>query len=435
MGRAKGSKETKPRKNSPSEAEALRRLEVMNMRPLEPYPGNTELLWRYACKECGREQQRPLKKWKGFGCKVCAKKVPRERIEAALSSSLLELDGVHSSAHRVPVKCSRCLKTFELDIFQYLEGTRVAPCRNCQAREPSRKEILSRVERAGFRATQGLPKRVAELFPFECATCGRVQLRSINSFDAGKRCKYCAGAYVDPEDAYRLFRSKGLRPLVPYPGGARARWLSECEVCGEQPSPSYTSLAIGQSSGCGFCSGKEVNPTSATKVMRENGFEPLVPYPGSLKPWKSKCLTCGKTPTPSYSSVKDGKRCIFCFPGGIDFNLPGHLYLITNVELEAHKFGIQTFNSPRLASHVRRGWDLQFLFLFQNGEEAHAVEQQVKRWIREDLGIARGAEKSDMPVGGHTETLPMEAIEIAEIAKQVLVFASNDSFTVEVLEG
>lgn len=429
----KGSRETKPRKNSPSEQEALRRLDEMNMTPLEPYPGNTEMLWRYACKECGREQQRPLKKWRGFGCKVCAKKISRERVEAALTPSLLELDGVYSTAHRIPVKCSRCAERYELDIWQYLDGNRVAPCRNCQSRTPSEEEILARIEKVGFKATQGLPKLVAELFPFECATCGRIQQRTINSFDAGKGCKYCAGSYIDPEDAYRLFRSKKLKPLVPYPGGAHARWLCECEVCGEQPSPSYTSLVIGQSSGCSFCSGKAVNPKSAEQLMRDNGLEPLEPYPGSLKPWRAKCVTCGKEPTPSYSSVKDGKRCVYCFPGGIDFNLPGHLYLITNVELEAHKFGIQSFNSPRLASHQKRGWDLQYLFLFENGKEAHTVEQRIKKWVREELRIGKGVAKSNMPVGGHTETLPMESMEIGEIAKQVRLFSAEESFRIEEL--
>lgn len=434
MSAAKGSKETKPRKNSPSEEEALRRLAAMGMTPLEPYPGNAEQLWRYACIECGREQRRPLKKWRSFGCKVCAKKVPRQRIEAALSTSLLELNGAYTTAHRIPVRCSRCSENYELDIWQYLDGRRVAACRNCQSRIPSKAEILARVEKVGFKATQGLPNTVAELFAFECATCGRLQHRSINSFDRGKRCKYCTGAYVDPDEAYRLFRSKGLLPLVPYPGGAQARWLCECEVCGEQPSPSYTSLFTGHSAGCSFCSGKEVNPKSAERLMRENGFEPLVPYPGSLKPWKSKCLTCGKIPSPMYASVGDGKRCNYCFPGGVDFNLPGHLYLITNVELEAHKFGIQTFNSPRLASHVKRGWDLQFLYLFETGEEAHTVEQLIKKWIREDLGIGQGVKKSDMPVGGYTETIPMEAFDIAEIGKKVLKFASEKLFFVEQLE-
>lgn len=404
------------------------------MRPLEPYPGNAAQLWRYACEECGREQHRPLRKWKTFACKVCVKKVSEERIMAALAPSLLELDGVYESAHRIPVKCSRCTASFVLDIFQYLGGKRVAPCRTCQSPTPPEKEILSRIEKAGFRETEGLPRRTSELFPFECVTCGRVQQRSINSFTSGKGCKYCTGKYVDPKDAYELFRSKGLRPLVPYPGNAHASWLCECEVCGEQPSPAYTSLVIGQSAGCSFCSGREVNPKTAERFMRDNGFEPTVPYPGSMKPWKSKCQTCGKTPSPQYSSVKSGKRCIYCFPGGVDFNLPGHLYLISNVELEAHKFGIQTFNSPRLATHVRRGWEIQYLFLFKTGSEAHTVEQRIKKWIREDLGIKGGVRKSDMPVGGYTETLPLEAFDIREIARKVLIFASNESFIVDELD-
>lgn len=419
MPRPKGSKETQPRKNSPSEAEAIQRLTEMGMRPLEAFPGNTEMLWRYACIECGREQQRPLKKWRTFGCKVCAKKIPKERIEAALAASLLKLNGVHTSAHAVPVKCERCDVAYELDVYQYLDGKRIAQCRNCQSRKPSTEEMLSRVKDAGFRPVEGLPERINDLHPFQCLTCDRIQQRSINSFSVGKRCRYCAGALVDPADALALFEEKGLRPLVPYPGSARIGWLSECLVCGEKPSPAYTSLVIGQSAGCGYCSGRAVNPESALRIMEENGFDPIGPYPGSQVPWKSTCRTCGNTPSPTYSGVNNGARCIYCFPGGVDYKLPGHLYLISNLDLDAYKFGIQTFNSSRLSQHVKNGWDVQRVFLFETGRTAHTVEQKLKRWIRGELGIGEGVAKSDMPVGGWTETLPIDSLSIKELVSKV----------------
>ena len=34
------------------------------------------------------------------------------------------------------------------------------------------------------------------------------------------------------------------------------------------------------------------------------GVEPVVPYPGTTKPWQSRCLTCQRVVTPSFGNVR-----------------------------------------------------------------------------------------------------------------------------------
>jgi len=52
---------------------------------------------------------------------------------------------------------------------------------------------------------------------------------------------------------------------------------------------------------------------SAVRVMKAAGLSPLVPYPGSGKPWRCKCDRCGKAVAPRYNSVQQtGGGCRYC---------------------------------------------------------------------------------------------------------------------------
>ena len=47
--------------------------------------------------------------------------------------------------------------------------------------------------------------------------------------------------------------------------------------------------------------------------MRAAGFEPLVPYPGTKKPWKSRHLACGQALAPTLDTVRSrGTACRAC---------------------------------------------------------------------------------------------------------------------------
>lgn len=144
--------------------------------------------------------------------------------------------------------------------------------------------------------------------------CGRVVTPSYNSIKRGQGpCKYCAGKAVYPPDAERFFLEKGLKPLVPYPGDNKKPWKSVHIPCGNQVSPKYAIVARGESIGCKFCSDQFVDPDEAYQYFLSKDLQPLVPYPGTAKPWKSVHLLCGEVIQPRYGHIKAGRKgCPVC---------------------------------------------------------------------------------------------------------------------------
>ncbi|MCW2879475.1 MAG: hypothetical protein JWQ95_3575 [Sphaerisporangium sp.] len=83
-----------------------------------------------------------------------------------------------------------------------------------------------------------------------------------------------------------------LEPLLPYPGTIKP-WKSRCLVCDQTVAPRLGNIRRGQGP-CEHCAGNaRLNPVVAADVMREAGFEPLADYPGVSQPWESRCLMCG----------------------------------------------------------------------------------------------------------------------------------------------
>lgn len=426
MPRKKGP-ESKPRKNSPSEAEALRRLSERNMYPLEPYPGNAEMFWRIACASCGSSRRRPLRKWKSFGCRGCNRRTPLSEVERILGKGPLEVVGSYTQIHSVPVKCSVCAEEFNADVGAF-KSRQSAPCRYCVGILLSPTEINRRIEQSNFEVVGRQPERATVHFTARCKVCQKTSSKTISYISSGKGCVHCApNAPVSKAEAFELFLSRDLRPKGPFPGANRG-WLSLCLVCGEEPAPHYTSLVMFEDRSCEFCSGKAVNPRKAEQLMRKSKFEPLEPYPGSLNPWRCRCTVCGNEPTPSYTTVKGGGRCGFCFPGGVDYKLPGILYLIQKSEVAAGKVGIQTYNSNRLRTHRKNGWTIQNLWIAETGEQVHAAEKSVKSKLRFDLGASTILPAEEMPVGGHTETFMLEEVSLGSVRKAIQETIANRNF-------
>ena len=59
---------------------------------------------------------------------------------------------------------------------------------------------------------------------------------------------------------------------------------------------------------------RRLDDKAARKLMLDAGVEPLVPYPGNLKRWKSRCLRCGAIVFPMRSNVQKGQGA--CKPCG-----------------------------------------------------------------------------------------------------------------------
>ena len=63
---------------------------------------------------------------------------------------------------------------------------------------------------------------------------------------------------------------------------------------------------------------KRLSEDEAIASMRLAGLEPLDPYPGVDRGWRSKCLTCSREVSPSLGNVRrNGVRCRFCSRGGM----------------------------------------------------------------------------------------------------------------------
>ena len=146
----------------------------------------------------------------------------------------------------------------------------------------------------------------------KCLKCGKEVTPRYASVRSGKNgCAYCAGNKVDVEKALEIMKEHGFLPLVPYPG-TDSGWLSECTKCGIQSSPRLHSVN-GRSSKCKYCMGNAVLPSEALETFKMNSLEPLVEFPGAAKPWKSKCLKCGEIVKPRLSDINQGHSgCVNC---------------------------------------------------------------------------------------------------------------------------
>jgi hypothetical protein len=145
----------------------------------------------------------------------------------------------------------------------------------------------------------------------KCLTTGKTVSPTYGKVrDFGHRCKHCSGFEVDVPEAIKLMKSKGLIPLVKYPG-ANKPWQCNCKVCGKNPSPTFTSVKSGIS-GCAFCSKRRVDPKDAVRLMKERGFKTFGDFPGSLKPWNVQCLSCKRKFSTYFYSSNNKKRCKYC---------------------------------------------------------------------------------------------------------------------------
>ena len=146
----------------------------------------------------------------------------------------------------------------------------------------------------------------------KCLICGnsiaprfdKVRLR-------GHQCGYCSGKLGADSRATKTVIEMGHTPLVPYPG-AVVPWKMKCGGCGETITPKYNSIQQGNW-GCGYCGHlragakkRELGSKQAIKIMRDAFCEPLVPYPGSHVPWKSRCMKCDSLIQPRLGGIQSG---------------------------------------------------------------------------------------------------------------------------------
>ena len=130
-------------------------------------------------------------------------------------------------------------------------------------------------------------------------------------------------AKIDPQAAAEAMLRAGYKPLEPYTK-SHGKWKCIHIVCGEIVHPSYHGISQGQG-GCYACGRKVVGDKARSseiemvQIMLESKLQPLEPYKDSKSPWKSRCLECGKTVSPTISNIKNGQNgCGFCSGNIVD---------------------------------------------------------------------------------------------------------------------
>ena len=156
-------------------------------------------------------------------------------------------------------------------------------------------------------------------YPWKCRcnSCKQIIWPRLADVRNGHRpCNFCAkkasglSKRVNRDMAVKEMVDSGMKPLVSYPGAGKP-WKCRCLNCGKVGNPRLASIRRGHA-GCRSCAntGRRMNDSELAKTMmiKKGKVIPLVGYPGNATPWLCRCLRCGSEVSPVYSSVVSGGR-------------------------------------------------------------------------------------------------------------------------------
>lgn len=114
----------------------------------------------------------------------------------------------------------------------------------------------------------------------------------------------------------------------------------------------------------------------------------------------------------------------------------GLLYLVSSTELNSLKIGISRTDSQadRIQSHLEYGWKLEKCWNFDSHSNAQQVEGATIAWWRNHLKKGPSAAIHQMPQGGYTETVSLDAVSLFEVYEYVnkLCITSNGKEAISV---
>ena len=161
---------------------------------------------------------------------------------------------------------------------------------------------------AGF---EPLEPFVKSILPWHCrcTTCGEESTPRHSNVRRGRGCTWCKKPRINPDEAARLMRGAGADPQEPYPERNDIPWRCVCRGCGGEVSPRYANIQQGRGPcyKCGRARARArrlaARQATTEELLRELGAEPLEPFPGRFKPWRMRCLKCGKVGSPMLGNV------------------------------------------------------------------------------------------------------------------------------------
>jgi hypothetical protein len=417
-------------------ADALRAMREAGLEPLVPFPGAT-FPWPSQCAAEGhRVSPRLASVRRGRGCNRCGelrtgdklRTNSDEAVELMLASGWEPLEPYRTVSEPWRSLCKSCGRE-GAPTYGSIKAGNSSGCRRCglkrafaAARAAVEEEAVGEMMAARLRPVEPFPG-VATPWRSVCLTHGHEvspQLSSVRQGRGCNRCGYIEAArkmQIPADEAAAAMRERSVEPLEPYPGSKDAKWRCQCTRCDTEIRTTYGDVVHSGGTGCVACGRRQAaralmrDSAEAAAVMHAANLGPLDPYPGTGKPWRSRCLTCSEEVAPHFSSVLNGGGCRYCAPYGIDLTKPSSVYLFRHDRHRALKIGITNDRIERLIEHEREGWTLIDLWSFDLGSDAHDVEQIVlDAW--DDYEHAVTAD--DMPQSGYTETVSMDDVSVVE---------------------
>lgn len=333
----------------PSYEEAAQVMRASGLEPLCIYPGSATP-WPSRCMEC-KEVVRPryshVKAGASRGYCGCSKAKQKEiRTDPVEAFRVMRAAGLEPFAEfpgaNDPWECL-CLACEETVTprFSHVRDGRSSGCKFCAGVALTEAQAVTVMELANLEPLEPYPgnnKAPWLVRCGECEWCGTTTYAQARVL--GNGCRRCGGHTFDPEEMAQMMRDAGFEPLIPYPGLNKS-WPCVCDTCGHRTNK--TAAAVRSGAGCMRCAGKILLAEEAAERITAMGFLPSEPYPGrNSARWRCVCAGCDANVRVTYKDIMRGQGA-GCCNGLLDFRRPGRsmgLYLITHPTLSAAKIGV-----------------------------------------------------------------------------------------------
>jgi hypothetical protein len=403
-------------KGGVTEKEALALLKKAGANPVAVFPGFKKP-WHSTCNKCNREiyprlnlVSKTLK-----ACNYCNRRTvdPVEARKLALAAGVVPLIP-YPGAKPWKSECKKCKSLVFPTLRRIRNGQN--PCGWCARVRIDPQEAKAAFLDVGLVPIGKYPGSNTK-WKSKCSNCARTVYQTLGRIQAGMSgCTFCSGRKIDPREAAAIMKAAGAIPLAAFPGGSKP-WKSKCAVCLREIAPNYGNVRDGHNP-CVYCSGKKVDTATAVEWAKSRGLIPLVKYPGATAKWKVRCTKCKRVDSTTWTMLQlkaKNAGCSSCTIFGFKPLEPAYLYLVTHKEKKAHKIGIGNVGAKRIERHRKNGWDIYRVRVFDKGRHAHETEQAIILWLRQEKLIAPAFRVGD----GWTETMPSSLISLSSVWAKV----------------
>jgi predicted nucleic acid-binding Zn-ribbon protein len=357
---------------------------------------------------------------------VTKKLDPKLAEEVMLGAGFKPLEPYKNSKTKWKCECLSCNRIVFLYYANVKNGSQ---CIYCLKMKIDPKDAINRMNEVGLEPLEPFISS-RQKWKSRCIRCGSIVSPALHDIRRGNGgCKKCgrekqvkATSYSE-EEAKGIMLKANLEPIEPY-RRSNLPYKSKCLVCLSIVHPHLSSIL--QGSGCIKCAANKLarqnklDEEVAIQRMFKAGLKPLEPYLRADVGWKSECLKCGEIVYPHLTSIIKGGGCKYCAKSGFQMLKPSYIYLITNLEYNAHKIGVGNKRKARdrVKKFMNKGWAVHRIWEISTGASALKIETEIFKIIRHQLQIPVYLSRKQMPVtGGETETMDADLVSLVELEK------------------